>query len=536
MRSLAWLYRVLAATVLVAQLGCLHDEDPPKGTQLLAGHGFRSPYITEWPDGSKRMMFESPSETSNYGEVQGWNLEVVPLPDPGNPDAPPFERVQLAPNVEQGLSWDALHHLFVRHDTVQVGGRTAATIRRIDLTTGTHEEFASALNLSVDYGSGRFTYETLTAAQAAAGERAVLHFNDGQGNDTLVGKVSGLVTMMSGELWMVSGPELTLQRIAAPGAAAESYIDGVESFWWHWPSDGSLAAVMMMRPADAASGKRKLIDYNFATRSSVDLPSTSYVSVLGTSHDGRRFIYTDGDAEGGILHQVDLETGDDDPLVIQAGVQIVRIINRPVTGEPLYVDGNGSLFFIDPANPGRLSAIYVTVRRESFSDDGKYMFATVHGQKSPIYVLDADELYAGRSSNGFPLVPEDIKVSRFQPVYGGSQIVFWGYYGEAVADLYIVDVKPGAPLKKLAPQVDLLNTNLITLVGMIHSSPQDGLSDLVKLNLETGEETLYARSVSDFALYPACKECDWLGAGASLVYMVNTRTGSARDGIWVTNL
>ena len=100
-------------------------------------------------------------------------------------------------------------------------------------------------------------------------------------------------------------------------------------------------------------------------------------------------------------------------------------------------------------------------------------------------------------------------------------------------DLHVLDMEQ-RKVRKVARDVAAVTLGRARAVVRVRSliSGGEGPGDLVVVDLETGADTLLARNVVDFAVTPACADCDPTAPGARLVYLVSGRVPWKHDGLW----
>ena len=113
-------------------------------------------------------------------------------------------------------------------------------------------------------------------------------------------------------------------------------------------------------------------------------------------------------------------------------------------------------------------------------------------------------------------------------------LVFWAHLGRASSDLYFADYRRGrvpTRLRPIAKAIMSVSISAHTLFGIVNMSQQDGVGDLVFVDIDAGEQTLYAHAVSEAA--------DHGGEDLSTsyaAYIVRGRADSDRSGLWLTTL
>ncbi len=138
------------------------------------------------------------------------------------------------------------------------------------------------------------------------------------------------------------------------------------------------------------------------------------------------------------------------------------------------------------------------------------------------------------SDDTVPIFGDDDEVDpTLTEVVPGRWVAFWRGDGFDQRELWLLDVtrRTSRVLARNVASARLGGTRAIVRASSstpLNSSP----GDLSLVDLETGSQTPLARNVVDFALAPACPDCDPTGPGAHLVYVVHARVPWRYDGLW----
>jgi hypothetical protein len=109
-------------------------------------------------------------------------------------------------------------------------------------------------------------------------------------------------------------------------------------------------------------------------------------------------------------------------------------------------------------------------------------------------------------------------------IAGPDPLVFWAHYGREPSDLFFANLESGAH-RRVAQGIREVTVTSTRVVGIVRVSQQDLVGDLVSRDIEKGEQTLIARSVSDVSIF-----------GGRLAFVMRERVPSARDGLWFSSL
>lgn len=249
------------------------------------------------------------------------------------------------------------------------------------------------------------------------------------------------------------------------------------------------------------------------------------------------------------IHRLNLETGEDkydtlpSPLADLSGAP-----ERPSSpGRPderLLLDSSGHGVFTARDDLVAKRVLEGPLYTPAFTGDGKYV----------VYVKPAAPTLYDPSVQG-PLMFQDADKTDEPPVMvsppgllvgtkrgaayfftsgdNGPILVFWAHLGRSSSDLYFADYTDGAVptnLRLIARSILSVSVSAHTLFGILNMSQQDGVGDLVRRNLDTGTELLYAQAVVDVGTCPEHHDCD-----GKFLYLVRGRESSDRSGLWITD-
>jgi hypothetical protein len=114
----------------------------------------------------------------------------------------------------------------------------------------------------------------------------------------------------------------------------------------------------------------------------------------------------------------------------------------------------------------------------------------------------------------------------------GPILVFWAHLGRESSDLYFADYAEGslpANLRVIAKSILSVSVSAHSLFGILNTSQQDGVGDLVFRDIDSGAETFYAQSVIEASQHNGSDL-----ASSYTAYIVRARADSDRSGLWLS--
>jgi hypothetical protein len=331
----------------------------------------------------------------------------------------------------------------------------------------------------------------------------------------------------------------TLTRLDRPGYALDSLRDNVYSF--SVSGDEHYAALTVNE-----DGKSKTVIRDLVTGAE-KTPARPNPSGWG-GFSGHTFYYSQNatSTAPAELHAFNLDTGEDtfdvlpSPLVNSSGV-----LDRPNSDEHLILDSLGHGVFTGKNDLVGRRTLAGPLFTPSFTPDGKYLIyispaaATLYDTtvRGPLQFQDADQVDQPPtmvSPPGLLVNAQNGASYFFTDGDHGPVLVFWAHLGRESSDLYFADYQSGSlptGLRLIAKSIFSVSISAHTLFGILNVSQQDGVGDLVYMDLDKGVQTLYAHAVSDATEH----------GGPDLstsytAYVVRGRTDADRSGLWLTPL
>lgn len=503
---------VLAA---IAAAGCLKEGRAPDGRQLFAGRYVERPSFLAI-DKVPHVLFQvrtTAAQAPRSAVHQHWLVNY----DTG-------ARRLLVGNVADRDSWraqaDRAGVRFVMVDERFVDGGSAVgvsvpvgTLVRIDLIKGELERIPDVSTFSVGE-SGQFFYRTVVAGSRAP----ELWLRTTMGTTRPLGPSSGAAQLTGpDQLYFVSGEKRVLSRINGAEAEVEIIRDQVTRFLL---SDDQRFVVLQL----SDMGKPKAIVREISTSMERNLPGANPCCWRGFS--GPEFLYSESATGGmpGKLHAYNVLTGLDRVVNLPAGLaDLSSVVNRPHSGEALFLDSQGRLAVVQVDDPSGGRVLDIRPVSPAYSDDGKYLIyvdpdPTAMGE-GRLVVQDADFKEPPRVlSPPGSLVPPG---GYFFIADGQRRIlVFWAHFGRNASDLYFGNHLTG-DLSVVADRISEVTVTARRVFGIVRVSEQDLVGELVNKDLIMNKEIVLAHSVSDSTAW-----------GQRVAFVIRERIDSPNDGLW----
>jgi hypothetical protein len=222
----------------------------------------------------------------------------------------------------------------------------------------------------------------------------------------------------------------------------------------------------------------------------------------------------------GFLHrQVSILRGQDDAVTHPHPFSEVDHDPPGFTAEDFFQDERDPFFSPSRAQPAR--------QRSRFSRDGRF-WTVARGDDG--HLADAEHPESQDTVMLFGQNDYEPFIYEYLP---GMRAAYLFTVTFQKRDLHVLDL-PQRKVRKVARNVASVTVGRARAVVRLRTVTGDGEGpgDLALVDLETGDETLLARNVVDFALAPACADCDPTAPGARLVYLVHGRLPWKHDGLW----
>ncbi len=529
LRFRVWLAATAAAVALPA--ACGDEAASLRGTKLVDGRALANAVFTPHRQ-DHQLLYEAP-----IGPEPRWDLRTVPFA--GGADR------RLAADVVRGTrSWDAENRLYLLRrarptDALTPDGQPpgVANLARISFADGATDEIPGVSTYLVDR-DGRLVYLALPEGAA----EATLHLRETDGTDRALGPASPF-SLQRGRLLYVVGSDRVLWQITGPGATPMPLATGVESFL---VTPGGTHVLLQLKDATGAAGASLVLGaLSLTTLDTRPIPRSGICCQLGFSPDGKQAIHSDfmPPAGEGNLHFYDLATGTDRvvPVAAQAGGEIHQALFRPSDGPTeartlILRDASFRLSIYRPGVDVMPAPLGQSGMGLAFAAGGRMLVyiqrEVIDNQLSTALMsLDMEQPFAEPRR----LTPSGANATGYFLLDGGARIGFWAHHRGELSDVYITEAA-GGEARLVLSSVGPIAVSGRRIVGIGALSKQDGVGDLVQLDLATEDRRIIGRSVNDFALTAACPTCDPFGPGALVAYIVQTRVPSTLDGLWAATL
>jgi hypothetical protein len=213
---------------------------------------------------------------------------------------------------------------------------------------------------------------------------------------------------------------------------------------------------------------------------------------------------------------------------------LVRIVPRPNSTAVLLFDSAGNLAVDDPAREPRAFGIPLRAPAPRFTNDGKFLLyvrptSLVPSPEGPLFIQDSD--FANPERQLSP-VGTTLLLNSFFTLEGTQPplVVLWARFGKGASDLYFADFDSPAILR-VADAIRNVDVTRERIVGIVRTSLQDLVGDLVIKDVAAGTEQIIGRSVDSY-IATDDRERNLL----QMVYTLRTRKKSAVEGLWLAEL
>jgi len=525
----AFLYSLFAA-------GCLPGEQTPPGRQLLKGQRIENLSVITL-DGKPQLRFERRAELPVKGRGGILDLQVIPL-DGSSPartvlrnrsDSPAFPMIAVGENTFWAI---------VDERAVQVGNATSYSgqLTRFNLSGQVLEsiENVSSYGVSLPRPFTNWIWFQRPTTVRGMTEQLQTQFvlRDDQGQYRIFDGIIGAPQFYgNGEIYFMAGAERVLYRQKGINGVPEPIRSNVSRFqrFGDWVA---LVVPQLGKPVNT------LLDLR--TLSEVQVPGEQICCWLGYANGA--FVYSEGAGSGrpARLSEFNPQDATFKTLPMPTGmVDVVGRIPRPGTSIELLLDSRGQIAVHDPDAPEaqrvRLLPIRPTAPRfirdgrqflyiEPIPNDpdqeGRLMLVDGDFAKAPIELTPVGTKLGARS---YFEMSDDLGTE--SELDDRDVLVFWARFGASASDLYFADLDTYAVERK-AEGIRDVSVTPDSLFGIIRTSLQDLVGDLVERNLRTGEERLIAPRVDNFV------ETEINGV-RQIVYYFRNRAPTAEDGVWI---
>jgi hypothetical protein len=530
----------VAGMVLLCVLSgtaCLPDKQAPAGRQLVKGQRIENLSATVL-DGKQYLRFERRTALPLKGKGGTLDLYVVPIDGSSSArnvlrdrsDSPTFPMVPIGGNTYWAL---------VNERAVQVGNTTSYSGRltRFNLSGQVLESIENVagygVNLPPPFTDWIWFQRPIVLKTTPEQLQTQFVLRDDRGQHRIFNGIIGSPQFNgNGEIYFMAGADRVLYRQRGIDGVPEPIRSNVSRFqrFGDW--------VGLVVP-EGNQPTNTLLDLR--TLSEVRVPGERICCWLGYSNGV--FIYSEG-AGGGrpaLLSEFNPVTGVLNTLQMPPGmVDVSGRIQRPGANTELLIDSRGTIALHDPdaSETQRLRVLNIRPTSPRFIRDGRQFiyidpipgdlqqeghlmlvdgdFITAPVDLTPLGTKTGDvyKFFEAKDDRGTEAVEDDRDL-----------LVFWARFGASASDLYFVDLDTHLVERK-AEGIRDVSVTPDALFGIIRTSLQDLVGDLVDSNLRTGVERLIAPRVDNFV------EMELNGV-SQIVYYFRNRAPAEEDGVWI---
>lgn len=520
----------LIAFVLL--ISCAGDLPSPAGRRLVGRRGLTDPIFSPEYLASSVLFLDT---AENRISMPGSAGALYAVPYVGGPDRLLVSDVSLT----WDRVWDAVGHIYVMRAEKSAPPKTLAedpppmaSLARIEFKSGDTEEIENVIAFKVR-DDGRLFYSQFTGNDTLSDFRMRM-----EGADRLLGRTSGLIHLAHECVYFLDGPQRTLKTLSDLDTDIGSLATDVDTFELRCDAHDCDQRFIVLSHRTASTRPESVL--NLGPRRSDPLPGRGICCLLGFSSSSARYTYSESPAPtgDGRMHILDLETRQDDAVDLPATTigGIRSAVWRPDGTLVIFSDVADQLFMYSPGTSTGIDSLRTSGRTLRFTQDGRFLLflrtSTVDAESgTALFFLDTNSPFAPARRAS----PVGVDVGAYFIFQDGPEVGFWVPNSHGQADLYFINVDSGTS-RRIVESVGHIALGARGLVAVVRIDSQDQVGDLVKIELDTGVERMLAHGVSNFALAPACKDCDPIAAGTRLAYVVHGRFASERDGVWAAEL
>ncbi|MDZ4694382.1 MAG: hypothetical protein SGI86_04480 [Deltaproteobacteria bacterium] len=527
----------VALLCALSALGCLPDEQTPPGRQLVKGQHIENLSATV-VDGKQYLRLERRTALPLKGKGGTLDLYVIPIDGSSSArsvlrersDSPSFPMVAMGGNTYWAV---------VNERAVQVGNTTSYSGRltRFNLNGQVLESIENVsgygVRLPEPFTDWIWFQRPIVLPTTPEQLQTQFVLRDDKGQHRIFDGIIGSPQFYgNGEIYFMAGPNRVLYRQRGIDGVPEPIRSNVSRF----QRFGDWVALVV---PEGKQPTNTLLDLR--TLSEVRVPGERICCWLGYSNGA--FIYSEG-AGGGIparLSEFNPVNGSLNVLQMPPGmVDVVGRIPRPGANTELLLDSRGNVAVHDPEAPEaqRLRVLPIRPITPRFIREGRQFlyvdpipgdpqreghvmlvdgdFATTPVELTPSGTKAGDvyKFFEARDDRGTEATEDDRDL-----------LVFWARFGQSASDLYFADLDSHLVERK-AEGIRDVSVTPNTLFGIIRTSLQDLVGDLVDRNLRTGVERLIAPRVDNFV------EMELNGV-SQIVYYFRNRAPTDEDGVWI---
>jgi len=513
--------------VLFVTSACLPDPVPIEGKQLFAGRDIENMSFLE-VNGKKNVLFETrvslPSANAG-GVVDMWIVAVDGLTSAkrffsGRVEADSWSSLNLGGDVPQ--FWVARNER-----TVSVAQRSVRLTDavRVDVDGNVLEQIRDVTQFSL-LPRGLKTFRR----PLANGKGLGYHLRGEDGVERILDDLTGPVIANGSGFFYVGGPELTFYWVPTLSAPAEPLRSGVTRNRFLGENQAILTVPEDGKPVDVL--------FDLSRKTERKLPGTRICCWLDISPKNRdvwRYAEARGANTTATYHEYNVKSGEHSSRALPAPLaDLIRILPRPESETSLLFDSAGNVATDDPMREPRVIPIALKVPSPRFSDDGRFILyvkptTLVPSPEGPLFIQDADFVAPERQLSP---VGTSLLISSFftleDPV--PPVAVFWARFGNGASDLYFGELE-GPTVTRVAESIRDVSVTRKRIIGIVRTSLQDLVGDLVIKTIADGSERIVGRSVDSYIM------TDDRGANLiQMVYILRTRKAASVEGLWMSEL
>ncbi len=513
-------------------VGCLPGEKPVEGRLLVAGRQIEE--VQFLPGVAPALVqFEARTAFPAAGKAGAADVWLVGWQDG-------ISRKLMANKSDRWAMAEAgPGSRYIMHDEklMDAGGTAGvtvpvATLTRVSLTAGVEDEIP-------DVASFAPVGDLLLYRRPAPGSAfPELHLRTKAARDVTIGRTSGAAQFGGqGHFFCVLGEERVLSRLTSLGAVPEPLRAHVARFML--TPDERFAIVSVV---DA--GKPQVLSVNLETLAETKIPGQPCCwlqlgAVPQVPGQPTEWVFSYSESARaqipGKLHAYNLVTGGDQILSLPSGLsEVGAILSRPVATTSLLLDNQGHMALFDAASDSPPRVLDLKAASPTFTSDGRFLLyvdpdpLSTLAVEGALMVRDADFLQPARmiSPKG-----STVRAGDFFFINGAEPLVFWARFTRGGSDLYFASPENGIS-RLVAPGISRVSVTPRRVVGILRTSEQDLVGDLVRRDAKSGDELVLAYTVADVAFGPFDAA---LGATPA-AFVVRGRMPSNSDGLWASVL
>lgn len=506
-----------------ATFGCLPEPEEVQGLQLFSGRGIENVSVLG-VEGKTHVFFEvrqlAPSPTQS-GRTDLW---IVPI-DGSAPARRFFEgRLDGAQLISAG--GDPPQYWVPVNEREETVGRRAVRVTdrlRVDVRGNVLERISGVAQLQL-LGDGWKSYQ-----RPVPNLGTLAYFiRDEMGTERRIDDLTGPIHFSGSGFYYVGGPSLTLYWVPSLTAPAEPLRSGVTRMR---PPKDNLTILTVPengRPVDVV--------FDVFRKTERKIPGRNICCWLDfKGNEIWRYAEARTAEAPARYHEYNVNSGAHEVFDLPADMaDLIRIVGRPSSSDQLYFDSQGTLALYQPEPERVVNVLPLKVPAPRFSNDGRYLLYV-----NPTSLVPSPEGTLMIQDVAFSAPPRQLSppgttlfLNSFFTIEQPDPpiVVFWARFGRAASDLYFAPLdEPG--LERVAEGIRDVSVTRSRLLGIVRTSLQDLVGDLVLKSLPEEKELVIGRSVDSFWVVE-----DSESETRNVLYTLRTRKAADLEGLWVTEL